>query len=410
MRIIDPARIAAHLPIPRTGAPRIVASGNHATPWRLLEAVDKAAPEYRLFLLGAQRGIPVRDGVRHETPFVGPGMRGLPTLDYLPARLSLVPRLLATTHRPDLVLLHVAPPRDGRVSLGIEVNVLPAAIEQCRAHGGLVLAQINPRMPYTYGDAQIPVDSVDLAIEAEEPLAEPDLRAPAQPEVYARIGERVAAMIGDSATLQVGIGAVPDAVLAALGRRRGLRVWSEMISDGVLGLERAGALDRGTRLSTSFLFGSAELYAWVDENPRVRMLRTETVNDPAWIASQPAMASINTALQVDLYAQANASYAHGRVHSGFGGQSDFVVGALHSPGGQAVIALPSWHAKTAASTIVGRLAAPVTSFQHTAIVTEVGRADLVGRSQREQAENLIEHAAHPAARERLREEAVRLGL
>ena len=410
MRIIDPARLAAYLDLPRTGAPRIVASGNHATPWRLLEAVDKAVSEYRLFMLGAQRGIPVRDGVRHETPFVGPGMRGLPTLDYLPARLSLVPRMLATTHKPDIVLLHVAPPRNKRLSLGIEVNILPAAIEQCRANGGVVIAQINPLMPDTHGDAQIPLTAVDFAIEAEEPLASPDKRASATPEVFARIGERVASMIEDRATLQVGIGAVPDAVLAALGRRRDLRVWSEMISDGIRDLEDAGALARDAKISTSFLFGSAELYAWVGGNDRVRMLRTETVNDPSWIASQTAVASINTALQVDLYAQANASYVRDRIHSGFGGQSDFVVGALHSPGGQAIIALPSWHAKTDSSTIVGRLPAPVTSFQHTAIVTEHGRADLIGLTQHEQAANLIENAAHPEAREQLREEAARLGL
>ena len=183
-----------------------------------------------------------------------------------------------------------------------------------------------------------------------------------------------------------------------------------MISDGILGLEQSGALDTTTRLTTSFLFGSPELYAWVDGNPRIRMLRTETVNDPSWISSQPAMTSINAALQVDLYAQANASYAHGLIHSGFGGQSDFVVGALHSSGGQAVIALPSWHAKSASSTIVGRLPAPATSFQHTAVITEIGRADLFGRSQHDQAANLIKHAAHPDARARLREQAAMLGL
>ena len=411
MRIIDPAQIAARLPQAlMTGAPRIVVSGNHATPCRLLETVDKAIPEYRLFMLGAQRGIPVRDGVRHETPFVGPGMRGLPTLDYLPARLSLVPRILATTHRPDLVLLHVAPPRNRMLSLGIEVDVLPAAIEQCRARGGIILAQINPLMPYTFGDAQIPVDAVDLAIEAEEPLSEPEPHSASPDGLMGRIGERVADMIGHGATVQAGIGAVPDAVLAALGRHRGLRVWSEMISDGVLGLERSGALDQGTNLTASFLFGSAELYAWVDGNPRIRMLRTETVNDPMWISAQPAMASINTALQIDLYAEAKASYVRGRIHSGFGGQSDFVVGALHSEGGQAVIALPSWYAKTDSSTIVGRLTEPVTSFQHTAIVTDVGRADLFGLSQHEQAANLIGHAARPEAREQLREQAARLGL
>lgn len=410
MRIIDPAHLSAHLP-DHGHTPRIVASGNHATPWRLLEAADRALPEYRLFMLGAQPGVPVRDGVQHETPFVGPGVRGLASLCFLPARLSLVPRILATTHVPDIVLLHVAPPRGGMFSLGTEVNVLPAAIEQCRVHGGLVVAQINPRMPYTFGDAQIPADLVDLAIAAEEPLHSPAPRpAVADPGIFGRIGEQVAAMIRDGATLQAGIGAVPDAVLASLRGRRGLRIWSEMISDGVLGLEHAGALDQDADLTASFLFGSEELYAWVDGNPRLRLLRTETVNDPARISDRASMTSINTALQVDLYAQANASYVRGRIHSGFGGQSDFVVGALHSPGGQAIIALPSWHAKTNTSTIVGHLTEPVTSFQHTAVVTEVGRADLFGLCQRDQAANLIEQAARPEAREQLREQAAALGL
>jgi acyl-CoA hydrolase len=122
------------------------------------------------------------------------------------------------------------------------------------------------------------------------------------------------------------------------------------------------------------------------------------------------MTSINTALQVDLYAQANASYAHGRIYSGFGGQTDFIVGAMHSPGGQAIIALPSWHTKTATSTIVPQLATPVTSFQYTAVVTDQGRADLLGCDQRSQAAHLIEQAARPNAREQLREAAARLGL
>jgi len=204
-------------------------------------------------------------------------------------------------------------------------------------------------------------------------------------------------MVEDGATVQAGIGAVPDAVLAALVARKGLRVWSEMISDGVLDLARACSLDWAEPIVASFLFGSPDLYAWADRNPQLRMLRTETVNDPARIAARPAMTSINTALQVDLFAQANASYAHGRIYSGFGGQTDFVVGALHSPGGQAIIALPAWHAKTHSST-----------FQHTAVVTDAGRADLFGHSQREQADHLIEHAAAPEARDGLREEAARL--
>lgn len=411
MRIVGSARLLSLLEGIAYPEPRIVASGNHATPWHLLELADKALPEYRLFLLNAQPGIPVRGGVRHESPFVGPGMRGLPTLDYLPARLSLVPQLLASTHQPDIVLLHTSPPRDGKVSLGVEVNILPAAVERALTAGGIVIAQFNAHMPYTYGDGELSLDVIDFAVEHDAPLPSPaGRRDPDTARCAARIGELVAPMITDGATLQAGIGAVPDAVLAALTGHRGLRVWSEMISDGVVELAAAHALDRSAPVTASFLFGSPELYTWADRNPDLHMARTETVNDPARIAAQPKMTSINTALQVDLYAQANASYVRDRIYSGIGGQTDFVVGALHSQGGQAIIALPSWHAKSGQSTVVPRLCTPATSFQHTAIVTDQGCADLLGRSQRAQAANLIEHAARPEARAQLRAEATRLGL
>jgi acyl-CoA hydrolase len=314
-------------------------------------------------------------------------------------RLSLVPRLFESARPPDIVLVHTSAVHDGKVSLGTEVNILPAAIEQARARGGLVVAQINPSMPYTYGDAEIDVEAIDMAIDVDEELRSLDHRAPN--DNSAAIGAGVASLVEDGATIQVGIGDIPNAVLAALSGRHGLAVWSETISDGVLELERAGALDPGRPIVTTFLFGTAELYSWVDRNPSVRLLRTETVNNPATIATHPMVCSINTALQVDLHAQANASFVRGRIHSGFGGQPDFVVGALHSDGGHAVIALPSWHAKSGSSTIVSRLVEPVTSFQHSAVVTEQGQALLFGRSQKAQARQLIEEAAHPDAREAL---------
>jgi len=383
--------------------PRAVVSGNFATPVRLVELFDGAVESYRIFVLNAQQFIPTRAGVVQETPFVGPGMRGLATLDYLPMRLSLVPMLFDVARPPDVVLVHTSVPRGGRVSLGIEVNLLPAAIERARARGGLVVAQVNRHMPYTHGDAEIDSDLVDVAIEVDEPLPSPAPR-PAS-EATVAIAENVASLVVDGSTLQIGIGAVPDSVLGFLQTKRSLGVWSEVISDGVLGLEQAGALDDTRPVTASFLFGSAELYAWVDGNPRVHVLRTETVNDPVRIAAHRSMCSVNSALQVDLYAQANASYVSGRIYSGFGGQPDFVVGALHSVGGHAIIALPSWHAKSDTSTIVGRLEAPVTSFQHSVVVTDQGCAFVFGRSQRAQARLLIEEAAHPAAREALWEAA-----
>jgi len=388
--------------------PRVVAAGNFATPWHLLGEVDRELETYRLWVLNAQPGLPDREGVELETSFVGVGMRSSPRLHYVPSRLSLVPTLFESANPPDVVLLHTSTPRGGTVSMGTEVNVLPAAIEAVRRRGGVVLAQANRFMPYTYGDAVISLEDVDLVVEADVPLA-----SPAEPPLDAasvRIGELVARRVHDGATLQAGIGAVPDATLAGLRERRGLSVWTEMFSDSVLELERVGALDLDRPITTSFLFGSPELYAWVDGNPRVHMARTETTNDPAAIAGNQAMTSVNTALQVDLFGQANASRIGARIYSGFGGQTDFIVGALHSRGGQALIALRSWHPRADRSTIVPLVDEPVTSFQMTAVVTEQGVAGVFGHDQKAQARNLIEEAAHPDVREELWEEAHALSL
>jgi acyl-CoA hydrolase len=390
------------------GEPRVVASGNFAAPFELLRAMAAAHPRWRLFMLNAPVGIPVGGGVVLETPFVGAGMRDQPALDYVPARLSLVPKLFTTTRPPDVVLLHTSAPRDGTVSLGSEVNVLPAAIDAVRARGGLVVAQVNRHMPYTYGDGQLGLEEIDLAVECDVQLAAPPVRD--YDRVARRIGERVAALVPEGATLQLGIGAVPDATLAALEYRKGLRVWSEMFSDGVLALERTGQLDPRAPITASFVFGSPELYDFVDRNPRVRLLRTEKSNDPASIAKQPRLTSINSAMQVDLFAQANASRRRGRIYSGFGGQTDFIVGALHSPGGQAIIALPSWHPKADVSTVVPLVDGPVTSFQHSHIVSEHGAAPIWGNGQAEQASALINRVAHPNARDELWDAAGRMGL
>ena len=410
MRIVGEADLTAALQglLRLPHLPRVVAGGNGAAPRQLLDVLDGCVPAYRLFMLNAHPGIPTRPDVVHETPFVGPGMRRSPTLSYVPARLSLVPRLFTTTLPPDVVCVAVAPMHDGKLSLGVEVNVLPAAITACRARGGLIIAQINSHMPWTYGDGVLDPDVVDFAFEADAPLDEATTAAP--DDAARRIGELVAARIADGATLQLGIGMVPDATLPGLAARRGLGVWSEMFSDGVLTLDEAGALDPAATLTASFLFGTQQLYAWVDRNPRVQVRRTETTNAPGRIAANRAMTSINTALQVDLFGQANASRIRARIHSGFGGQTDFIVGALHSAGGQALMALRSWHPKADVSTIVALVDEPVTSFQHTAVVTEQGVAEVFGHDERTQAGHLIENAAHPRVREELWEEAFALGL
>ncbi len=409
MRVISEQQLEETLAALPVVEPRVVASGNLATPRVLLDALERTVERYRLFMLAAQAPLPARDGVILETPFVGPGMRDAgERLNYLPMRLSLVPRLFATMRQPDVVLLHTSTPRAGKVSLGIEVNILPAAVERVRARGGLVIAQCNPRMPYTLGDSELDVDLIDLAIEVQEDLPSPAI-GPGH-EHAEQIAEFAAGLIDGGSTLQLGIGQVPDATLHALAARRDLAIFSEMISDGVMELDRGGALDPARPIVCSFLFGSPELYGWVGQNPRLRMTRTETTNDPSRIAAHPGMVSVNTALQLDLSDQAGASHIGGRLYSGYGGQPDFVAGALHSPGGHAVIALRSWHEPSDTSTIVPRLTDPVTSFQHSAVITEQGCAHIFGRSQRAQAQLIIEHAAHPDARDQLREHAALLGL
>lgn len=398
MRVITPEQlksVLANLP----DNPRIIASGNFATPNTLLRAAAEIISEFRLHMLNAQPGIPDREGITYESAFVGAGMRRHPRLQYIPSRLSLLPVVIRDYARPDAVFIHTSERRHDTVSLGTEVNILPAAIETARAHGGVVIAQANKQMPYTYGDAQIYESEIDYLVEVDEPLlVKPETTfAPESLE----IGQRIAALIEDNSTLQLGIGAIPDSVLSSLKDRKGLRIWTEMFSDGVLNLYKMGVLDPDILLTASFIFGSQELYEWLHLNRRVQMLRTERTNDPSNIAKQAKMQSINAALQIDLFDQANASHVRGEIYSGFGGSTDFIVGSLHSRGGRSFMALPSWHPKAQVSTIVPRLTENTTSFQHSFVVTEQGTAACFGRTQSEQALNLIRQAAHPKAKDEL---------
>ncbi len=194
MRFVSEEQLERALAALAPAEPRVVASGNHATPLALLGALERARERYRLFMLAAQGQLPQREGVIFETPFVGPAMRDAGArLDYLPMRLSLVPRLFGTLRPPDVLLLHTSRPHGGRVSLGIEVNVLPAALESVRARGGLVVAQVNPAMPYTFGDGELDEQLIDLALEAEQELPVPAVR-PGH-EHAERIAELVAELV-----------------------------------------------------------------------------------------------------------------------------------------------------------------------------------------------------------------------
>ncbi len=396
------ARLLSRLPTD----PRIVISGNTATPGSVIDVIDESVERATIHMLNAIHPMPQRDGITLETAFVGPGMRNAPNVRYVPSRLSLLPVLLHHSLRPDAVIVHTSTPRNDGVSLGVEVNILPAAIESARARGAVVIAAVNPRMPFTLGHAYVDLADIDYVVEVDDPIAV--VSAGADDAISAQIGKRISEYIHSGSTLQLGIGGVPDAVLGALKDARDLRIWSETISDGVLALERAGALDPDVPVRQSFMMGSDELYAWADNNPRVMMLRTEHCNNPGLIARNHAMTSVNGALEVDLHGQANASRVKGRIYSGFGGSTDFIVGALHSSGGRSFMALPSWHPKANKSTIVSELDGPATSFQQSAVVTEQGIAWIFGASEREQAEHLINKAAHPDARDSLREAASKM--
>jgi len=199
MQVVTEAVVGQRLEALASTEPRIVVSGNFATPWTLVHLAAESIPTFRFFALNPQDGWPTRRGIITETPFVGAGVRRDDNLKYLPMRLSLVPRLFATSRRPDVVLLHTSTPRNGKVSLGIETNILPSAIEEVRRRGGLVVAQVNRHTPYTFGDSEIVVDDVDLAISADIVLPSPTER-PLDTDART-IGEHVASLSSDGTTL-----------------------------------------------------------------------------------------------------------------------------------------------------------------------------------------------------------------
>lgn len=379
---------------------RVVAGSHSGTPWALLADLDLSVREYTLFVLNAQKGpsnyygygYPERPGVTLETAFIGPAMRGKKGVKYYPCHLSLVPELLKTQLPVDAVFVQTSRVVGGRVSLGTEVNYLPAVIRMVRESGGLVFAEINEQMPYTYGDGEFYTDAFDFAIKVDRPLAT-HVAGPADAQTLA-IAEHVASLVPDHATLQGGIGGVVDNVMALLDGS-GYRVFTELGTDWVMDLSKAGKLDPDAVMT--FAFGSAEFYKWLDLNPRVVFVGSEEANNPGDIADELNVVSINTAFEVDLFDQANASYINGAWYSGFGGALDFTIGATHSLGGLSILALPAYDAKHDVSRIVPQLTNPVTTMQHSYVVTEYGIAKVFGCDADQIAHN-IASIAHPSMR------------
>ncbi|HXX31613.1 MAG TPA: GNAT family N-acetyltransferase [Myxococcaceae bacterium] len=343
------------------------------------------------------------DRFRHNAFFIGPNVRTAVRegrADFTPVFLSEIPSLLRSGRLPvDAALVQVSPPdADGFASLGVSVDVVRAAVDTAR----LVLAEVNPHMPRTTGDTRLDLRRCAALVPVDTPLLE---RPPPAPDAVARaIGEQVADLVPDGATLQVGIGRAPSAILAALRDHEDLGIHTEMLSDGIMELVRVGAVTgrRKTLLPgkvvASFLMGSRALYAWADGNAELEMGPSDWVNDPQVIARNDRMVSINTALAVDLTGQVAADTLEGGFYSGIGGQLDFVRGAARSKGGRSLIVLPSLARDGTVSRIQAVLpegSAVVTSRGDVRyVVTEYGVADLWGKSVRERALALVA-IAHP---------------
>lgn len=405
---------------------RIYVSGNAATPTPLLEALAQRKNELEnvelvhVLQLGSDPFLaPEMEGhFRRRSLFVGPADREAVNsgrADYVPVMLHQVPWLFKRGVLPlDYALVQVSPPDEfGFVSLGVEIIAAKAAVENARR----VIALVNPQMPRTLGDTFVHVSKFSAFVEVDFPL--PVLPRDTFGEVEAKIGKYVADLIDDGCTLQMGIGAIPDAVLANLTGRQDLGIHTEMVSDGVMEALEKGIVT-GQRKSLlpgkvvgTFVLGSERLYRFVHNNPLFEMRPADWVNNPFIVARNDNMIAINSALEVDLTGQVCADSIGTRIYSGFGGQLDFIRGAAASNGGKPIIALPSSGKNNTFSRIVPLLktgAGVVTTRADVHyVVTEYGVAELFGKSLRERAQALIS-IAHPNFREELSKAAFERGL
>ena len=327
---------------------------------------------------------------------------------YTPVFLSELPNLFRKKVLPlDVVFIHVSPPDiHGYCSLGVSVEATLAAIENAK----IVIAQVNPQMPRTFGDGILHVSEINYLVDVNMPIYghEMGIISPLED----KIGTYVASLIEDKSTLQMGIGSIPNAALAKLTNHKDLGLHTEMFSDGVIDLIQSGVINcnyKGTtrgRVLATFLIGSKRLYDFVNDNPFIEMKESSAVNDSARIRKNPKMVAINSAIEVDVTGQVCADSMGARMYSGVGGQMDFIRGASLSEGGKAIIALPSV-TKNGESRIVPFLkqgAGVVTTRAHVHyIITENGIADLYGKTLKQRANEMVK-IAHPNHQERIEKE------
>jgi 4-hydroxybutyrate CoA-transferase len=400
---------------------RVFISGNAATPFVLVEELAKRKEELQdvelvhVLLLGEDPlAKPEMEGhFRHNSLFVGPADRKAINegrADYMPIFLHQIPELFFSEQMPlDVAVLQLSlPDEHGFMSFGVEILCSKAAAERAK----IVIAQVNDKMPRILGDSFIHVSKVDRIVEESRPL--PELAKKPFSEVENKIGQLVASLIDDGATLQLGIGGIPDAVLAALQNRRDLGIHTEMVSDGVMEAIEAGVITGNKKtfhpgkVILTFLLGSKKLYEFAHNNPIFEGHPTDYTNHPFNVARNDNMVAINSAIEVDLTGQVCSDSIGTYIYSGFGGQVDFIRGAAHSKGGKPIIALPSTAKGGELSRIVPHLkkgAGVVTTRADVKyVVTEFGVAYIWGKNLQERTRALI-NIAHPKFRSELIKEA-----
>jgi 4-hydroxybutyrate CoA-transferase len=329
--------------------------------------------------------------------------------DFIPNFLSEIPYFFRKGIIPiDIALIHVSEPdTHGYCSLGVSIDVTYAAVESAK----YIIAQVNPKMPRTFGDGVFHISRFDALVAVEDDILESKECIPSETDI--KIGYHVAGLIEDGATLQMGIGNIPNAVLSALTSHKDLGIHSEMFSDGIVDLFNMGIITgklkakRPEKIVAGFVMGTRKVYDFIHDNPAIEMLDVAYVNDASIIRQNPKVTAINSAIEIDLTGQVCADSIGKKIFSGVGGQVDFIRGASLSEGGKPIIALPS-QTRHGISRIVPQLttgAGVVTTRAHVHyVVTEFGVAYLYGKSLRERARLMID-IAHPDHREWLAKEA-----
>ncbi|MBK7316095.1 acetyl-CoA hydrolase/transferase C-terminal domain-containing protein [Candidatus Villigracilis affinis] len=408
---------------------RVFLTGNVSVPQKILAALVEYAPNLtdveicQALTVGSADYVgPEMEGhLRVNSMFISANIRKAVQegrADFTPVLLSEFPLLFKRGVLPlDVAVIHVSTPDEhGFCSLGVEVGLTKSAAESAK----IIIAEVNEQMPRTLGDAFIHVSRLTHIVPVNYPIPEHKMASEGDSEVVKQIAGHVASLIPDGATMQLGIGSIPDAVLKFLFDKKDLGIHTELFSDGVIDLVNAGVLTNARKslhpgkVVAGFILGTKRLYEWVNDNPMVEMHPTEYVNDPFIIAQNDRMVAVNSAIEVDLTGQICADSIGPKLYSGVGGQLDFVYGASRSKGGVPIIALPSVASLrdgTKLSKITSMLkqgAGVVTSRNHVRfVVTEHGIADLYGKTIRQRAQALI-NVADPQFREDLAKQAKEL--